>query len=422
MTTTRQMTTVLLLLAGAAGTCAGGGAIKSADELFARGDVEEARLKYEATLKSTPDACKIIEKLGFASFLTRRYDTALRCFKRVAQLVPDEAELMDKYSAYCSYLKGDYLSCAEILKRREVEYLNREQVEYFVKHPPYQIRARAPKTVLPFVKSDPLPVVQIEINRKKALAFLDSGQPQIFVDPDFAKTNNITAISKQVIKGFAGGKQKTVSFASVQSIRIGDITVEDTPAWLVNTRTYSKAFGVTIDAVIGTEFLMQFLPTLDYPHAQLVLRGKTEANAREIKDVKAAARIPFVKDGIHFMYAPCYLNGKGPTMMYFDSGFGDTEGASVLMFCRLAEFGFPTPKGKVRFRGGGGAADLGGRFSIRELRVGTIIRRDQQAIHHVGEDKMFSCPGYEPVGLIGHNFLKDFKWTIDFDNGVFIFE
>jgi hypothetical protein len=199
--------------------------------------------------------------------------------------------------------------------------------------------------------------------------------------------------------------------------------LREVPAWLVGThaKAYSKAFGVTIDAIIGTELLMQFLPTLDYPGGQLILRVKNKRNAREVEAMKGVSRTSFVKDGIHFIYSQCYLNGKGPTMMYFDSGLGDAKGASVLMVRGFNDFGFSEPKGKVAIQRGGGVANLGGYFTIDELRVGDIVCTNQKAIYHGGEGKLFSCPGYEPKGLIGHNFLKQFKWTIDFDNRLFLF-
>ena len=90
------------------------------------------------------------------------------------------------------------------------------------------------------------------------------------IDSDFAKENSITPFTQGDVKGFAGGKTGAVSFGTVESISLGDITIRNVPVWILPLKAISSDFGRRIDGILGTEVLMQFLPTLDLEYHQIL--------------------------------------------------------------------------------------------------------------------------------------------------------
>ena len=397
---------------------------KAADDLFTQGYFKEAQERYETLSQSSPDNAEILHRLGSIRFFEGEFQKAIPYFRKVADLDPSKKKPMLAYTACACYLQKDYSNALKALKETgPVNLLNIEQVAYLAEHPPYSIDSPVDRTVVPFNKAALLPVIPIEVNSRKIFVLVDTGAVQLIIDSEHAKENGIKPIAQQTVQGAAGGKEAPVSFAVVEAVTLGEIKVRDVPVMLAETRRFSKDFGVEINGILGTELLMQFLPTLDYPNGELILRIRNEQNKAAIANTKAKVRIPFIIDGIHAMYAQCRINGKSPVLMYFDSGLADTHGASlVLTGAALADLGIAKPTEFEEGEGLGGA--VRSRYvDIDKVSVGNLIRTGQKATYQQGvEGTLLTYAGYKTYGIISHHFLRHYRWTIDFDNRVFLFD
>jgi hypothetical protein len=395
-----------------------------ADEAYEQGDFAAARPQYEAALAAVPHDARLHERLAFIDFFTCRYPEAIAGFAAVAQADPSRRDLMLAYTTFAQYLTGDYAGVVTTMETLgPVNVLNVDQVRAMSHQPPYRIEpGAADQVVLPFLQSDPLPVVEIEVNSHEASVLIDTGAAQLILDPEFANEVAVKPTSSQEVRGFAGGTSAPVSYGMAQSVSLGGIGMGNVPVWVLPTRTFSPDLGRRIDGVLGTEVLMQFLPTLAYRDAQLVLRLKTEENRAAVRTAKAGAIVPFIIDGIHYMYGPCYINGKGPALTYFDSGMADDHGAALrLSGAALDDLHLSRPALSERGVGGGGAFEYG-YVDIESIRVGSLVQHGLKATYSGGEGSLLSAAGYKKYGLLSHNFLKHYNWTIDFERREFRFD
>ena len=62
-----------------------------------------------------------------------------------------------------------------------------------------------------------------------------------------------------------------------------------------------------------------------------------------------------------------------------------------------------------------------GYFPIVSLGLGTLIQEDLIGEYSPGNSESYRGNGFIQDGLISHQFLRKYAWTIDFDEMEFIF-
>ena len=393
-------------------------ALKKVDGLYAQGQFDTARVQYEVVLARTPNDPHVIERLGFIHFFKGEYPRAIERFQEVIRLHPPRRRLMLAYTAFAHYHLRHYSQVVEIMGEvGNLNLLNAEQLRLLAAEAPYRIESKTRTATIPFLQVDPLPVIRIRVNSRPIDVLIDTGAAQLVLDPEFAREAGIGPVSRQGVAGAAGGKTAAVAYGMAGSVSLGRVSLRNVPVWILPTRGFSEGFGSTIQGILGTEILRQFLPTLDFPGKQLVLRPRGTALRRTPRTL-----VPFLIDGIHYLYAPCVLNDGEPVLMNFDSGLADDQGAALdLSGAALGELGIPKPDLTHHGLGGGGAFTYG-YADVDSVRVGDLVQRKIRATYTGREGHLVSPAGYKHYGLVSHNFLKHYRWTIDFDKRVFLFE
>lgn len=396
--------------------------MKKADDLYRQGCFDSARTEYETALKSTPDDYQLFARLGFICFFKGEYPKAVEYFQRSSKLGYPQQKLMLAYTVLAHYNAKHYSEVVAVMTAMggTISGVNIEQMRLLAKRTPYRIESRTDTTIIPFEQVDPLPVIPIKVNSSNLHVMIDTGADQLIIDSEFAEENGIHPVSKQIVKGFAGGKAGDVSYGMVDEVSLGDMTIRDVPVWILPTRRFSEGSVRTINGILGIRELMQFVPTLDYPGKRLVLRLKDSAKPTGTRGAQIA--VPFIMDGLQSMYSQCSINNKGPVLMYFDSGLADDQGASlVLTGAALSDLGIPKPKITEQGIGGGGETKFG-YVQIDSVAVSNMVQHKLKAQFQGIEGTLEAAAGYKSYGLLSHNFLKHYRWTIDFDNRLFLFD
>src|SRR6202011_4671250 len=113
---------------------------------------------------------------------------------------------------------------------------------------------------IPFVLTDPLPVVRATINGKSALLVLDTGGGA--VDLTLAGAKRLGVASHVAGIGiFAGGKRAEMRSGRIRQVALGGLTVLSVTSMV--TAEPLRLAGRDIDGSIGTIFLRHFLSTID---------------------------------------------------------------------------------------------------------------------------------------------------------------
>jgi len=351
------------------------------------------------------------------------------------------------------YRRNDFFHAARALqglgaedaaKLRNYSTLNVAKLESFRDDDPYRFeRDAGESTRLPFIQSDPLPVVTVRINGGPEVAFfIDTGGSELLLDSEFAGELGVKAMGS--VQGtFSGGEHAQVQNGRVDSLTLGAWTLRNIPIGMIPLRGMSATFNVKqINGCIGTNVLYQFFPTIDYRTHELILRKKTAANvkrfdiagappeppgAKRSKQTKTPAAaagttngavIPIWMAGDHFMVAWGRVNSQPLSLYFVDSGLA---GAGVkLAESVIHQAGIQLDESKAEAGQGGGGTLKIIPYTVNEFSVGPIKEQNVAGLYD-GPFPWENAFGFHLSGMFGSDFLKNYAVTFDFINMRIIF-
>jgi hypothetical protein len=234
------------------------------------------------------------------------------------------------------------------------------------------------------------------VNGGDSVYFLiDTGGPEVVLDKTFA-----AKLGLESIKGGQGtlaqGKKATVEYSRIASLQLGDFLVKNVP---VNVLPLPELNGYKLSGIIGTELLYHFLPTLDYPGGQLILRRKSAA---DFHPPKAAIVVPFWLAGDHFMVAWGQVN-QTPELLFVDTGFAG--GGFLCPASTLKEAAI-----SVERKDGQPVAP----FVVDALALGDAHGQKIDGLTGVFPPSLENQFGFRIGGLISHQFFVPYAVTFDF--------
>ena len=219
--------------------------------------------------------------MGRIGLLSNRLDDAQKWLEKAITLQPENADpkvmlaeafyRRDDFQKAAASLKGVDVSSNKLV-REQYPTLNIAMLESFKGQTPYELKGDGTSTRVKFVKTDPLPVINVRVNGGKEVTFfIDTGGSEVTLDTDFAKELGIPQFG--AVQGtFSGGQHAEVQLGRIESLTLGERTIKNVPTAMLPLRQLSDGFGVKqIDGIIGTTLFYHFLTTMDYPHGELVL-------------------------------------------------------------------------------------------------------------------------------------------------------
>ncbi|HBG5344650.1 TPA: aspartyl protease family protein [Clostridioides difficile] len=403
--------------------------LEYAQTLFTLGDITEAQEILKPLLDSKKPSGDAIYLSSQIEYLNGNYAQAEKLCNTLIKEYPDkfkekaEDKLALIYYQTNQYQKAEKLSSTdgkvnnyllEMMKAFEDKQAN--QIDWNGKN----------ETVIPFVTTDPLPVIPVEINGKRINAIIDSGAPMFVVDEKIAKEIGIKEASDNESE-FAGGNTAKTGFGQADSLTIGDVNMKNIPVMLGPFGGFEdglKAYK-DIHGILGTSILKEFVPTMDYPSGQLVLRPRNEVGRNNLNKMlandKILEEIPFTLASVHFMFGKGSVNQKKNLNYFIDSGLGDEKGAGIILPKETMDsLGIPMPELKKAEEGKGG---MGGsdfkeaHFGLSSYGLGNLQMKNRLGYYFTGGVLDYDeSVGFFQDGLISHHYLKNYKWSIDFDS------
>jgi predicted aspartyl protease len=364
---------------------------------FATGDLDTARRELEST---QDESAGTLELLARISYMQGRYDTAISQLHRVVRA--SRLNRLRRYRAHrhlslAYFQTNQYDMAASLPLRDSLTRLMRS----FAAEPYRTTWNGGQQTAVPFLQKEDweLPRVGLQTGGTDLIAKIDTGGDLLSVPWTVAKQLGIDPVATS-IGWYAGGKHARTGYGVLPEIELGDVTIEDVPISINNLDT----------PVVGTGLLRQFLPTVDYPGGKLVLERRRAA----VKD-----GIPFLLAGVHLLVVFGSVNGKTMPLLV-DSGLEvSNNGCFLAPDSTLEATGIEVPATeKVSGMGGAGTTKLEiGEFNVDELRLGTATMHDAIGLTGIFPKQLSraSTIGFPIGGLVSHNFLRAYKWTIDFD-------
>lgn len=432
--------------------------IAQADHLFQSGSFGEAQRAYADIAAQDPKDFHAASQLGHIALLSNKLDDAEPWLRKALDLKHGDADAKIML-AETLYRKNDFFHAARALqglspddaKLKNYLTLNEAKLESFRDEDPYKFeRDAGESTRLPFIKSDPLPVVNVRVNGGGDVAFfIDTGGSELLLDSEFARELNVKPMSS--VEGtFSGGQHAQVESGRVDSLTLGSWTLRNIPVGMIPLRSMSSGFGVKqINGCIGTNVLYQFLSTIDYRTGELILRKKNAANLKRFdaaggpsgapgvgrrsggrntqpKNPPGANNtavtngivVPMWMAGDHFMVAWGRVNTQPISLFFVDSGLA---GAGVkLAESAIQQAGIHLDESKATEGQGGGGMLKIIPYTVAQFTVGEIMEQNVPGLYD-GPFPWENEFGFHLAGMFGSDFLKHYAVTFDFTNMRIIF-
>ena len=359
------------------------------------------------------------------AYLSGRYEEAEHLFGAALARDPENRRALAGL-IFTYYQTNRYARCLELPEevREKIQIPHMDMMLAFEGEEPYRAAWRGgPRTEVPFLVADPLPVVEVEIDGHKVTALIDTGGDAFILDPEIADSLGIEIVAS-MMGMFGGGMEAEVGFAKADSLTLGGVTLHSVPLSVLPTRGFVLG-GHKIGGILGTGVLKQFLSTLDYPNDRLILRERSgEASGAFDTEVRGSVEdeVPFYLHSTHFLMAKGSLNGYDGLVFHIDSGLAG-EAAFSATELTLEYVGIPTPEVAVHENvvGGGGGGFAIGSFPVETLGLGNLVQTDLIGSFGAQPPASYRMLGFIQDGLVSHNFLRQYAWTIDFERMRMVF-
>lgn len=398
--------------------------IDSANKLFQAGKFAEAGKIYSKIIAQNPKNFSATFGLGRIALLSNKLDDAQKWLEKAITLQPGDVDSKamlaeafyrrDDFQKAAAALKGVDVSSSKLI-REQYPTLNVAKLESFKGQTPYELQGSGTSTHVKFVKTDPLPIVNVRVNGGKEVTFfIDTGGSEVVLDADFAKELGVTQFGS--VQGtFSGGQNAEVQLGRIESLTLGDWTIKNVPTAMLPLRQLSEGFGVKqINGIIGTTLFYHFLTTMDYPHGELVLRRKDAQTLEQFKKSPGKRiAVPIWMAADHFMVGWGRVETIPPSLLFVDTGL---MGAGVkLAESVIKEAGIKLEEDKAAEGFGGGGKLKIVPYTVHQLSFGDIKEENVQGVYD-GPFPWENSFGFYLAGMVGHEFFRPYAITFDFQN------
>jgi predicted aspartyl protease len=345
---------------------------------FQAGDFPAAEALYRAALRDAPENSTLLLRLGTIALYKNDLDEAEQ-FARAADMGIEIHAEVDALLAQVQH--------------------RRERARAIVSMPRGEAR-------IPFSEFEPLPLVQAAVNGQDAFFLLDTGAPEIALDPAFARELGIETTSAG--DGiFAGGKRAPIFAGIIERFSIGGVELEGAE---MITKASIRALpffpGKRIDGIIGTRFFAHFLTTIDYPQKQIVLRPRDS----ELPE-PAITSAPMWFVGDHYLFMRAQINDAPEQLFLIDTGLA---GTGLLLNKEAIDAAGISLRDD---RSGGGVGAAGAvrvvPFVADSVRLAGVVTRDVSGVYTPDGSPMGIFP-FATGGLLSQACFESHAITLDF--------
>jgi predicted aspartyl protease len=251
----------------------------------------------------------------------------------------------------------------------------------------------------------PLILVPARVNGEGIYDFiLDTGAGTSLLTPELAARLGVETIESKEGMG-AAGKVK-VSLGRVASLAVGDASAEGVEVAITNeVERIGAALGAHVDGVVGYNFLKDFAMTVDYGANNLRLARDAP---EEMGDARARIKFRLANAAKPLVLVPALVEGAGEFQFALDTGASTTVISPDLAQAAGLHI---TPVPEMTGAGGTMHASVG---EIESLSVGgaRVENLTVMVVEFLG--MLSQIVGAKLDGIIGYNYLREFKVGIDY--------
>jgi predicted aspartyl protease len=260
----------------------------------------------------------------------------------------------------------------------------------------------------------PLILLPVRVNGDGPFEFiLDTGAGTSLLSSDLAKKLNIKIISTK--EGQSAGGKISVSLAKVDSLAVGQVKLDDVDVGIVDLGNIAKTIGTKIDGDVGYNFLKHFRITIDYHNCEIRF-DEPRRIERLGRSSKTEVPMRLASLAKPLLLVQVHANGHGPFQFAIDSGTSTTAIAPEL----AQQLGLEgSPVGPLTTGGSQVNVTAG---TLESFQVGRARIDDLVVVVADFFSMLSQAVGARLDGIIGYNFLRNFRVVIDYPGEKFRLE
>jgi predicted aspartyl protease/thioredoxin-like negative regulator of GroEL len=272
-----------------------------------------------------------------------------------------------------------------------------------------------------YLGSDRRPYVQLKVNGRDALFVIDTGSGFTVVSQDAAKRLGISEISRGGNSQGVGGTGKfDIVYGLIRSLNLGDLKVRMIPCFIRPFHgTDERPAEERADGFIGLSILSHFITELDYKEKKMSLDRNFERPipATALPDTTV---IPFRTTQNGLISIETVFDGSYAVNSILDSGASST--AISLAAVERLNMRDRIIKGQTAsVIGAAGITNNVEMLFIRNCGVADLKQSNLRALI-LDFGAINETSGFEQSGILGGDFLRHFRVTIDFPRTQVLFQ
>ncbi len=265
-------------------------------------------------------------------------------------------------------------------------------------------------TSIPFELIGNRPVVKMHVNgRQEPLRFvLDTGSGITVVSEETAKRLKIKPIARGgFARGIGGDGKFEIVYGLLRQVDIGDVELKNVPVYL---RKFHQDGNNRVDGYIGLALISKFLTTIDYG-AQTFTLTRRESDTRDFREKKENS-LPLRLTSSGFLSGEVQVPGvEGPLNFIVDTG----ASISVISDRVARDQAISKFENSERYRiiGSAGITEDVKTYLLPQITFGEHTRKGIMTVA-LDLDLINEASGFEQAGILGGNFLRNYRLTFDF--------
>ena len=280
----------------------------------------------------------------------------------------------------------------------------------------------AETAAVPFrLGTDRRPYIRVKVNGREALFVIDTGSGFTVIAKDSAKRLGVSEISRGgKSQAFGGDGKFEIVYGLIKSLELEGTKIKSVPCYIQHLHySYNAPQDEKADGYIGLSVLSHFLTQLDYKENVLRLDGDRAADG-SFAALPSATVIPFRRTQNGLISIETEVNGSQRINAILDSGASST----VISAAAVERFKMRDSiiKGQtVKVFGAAGVTNDVELLFLRHCRVADLQQSNMRALV-LDFGAINETSGFEQSGILGGDFLRNFRVTIDFSRALLAFQ
>ena len=267
---------------------------------------------------------------------------------------------------------------------------------------------------IPFrLGSDRRPYIKIKVNGRDALFVVDTGSGFMVISKDAAKRLGVSEIARGgKSQGIGGDGKFQIVYGLLNSLQLGGIKVKQIPCFIRSFHgTDERPAEERADGFIGLSILSHFLTELDYKDNRMILDRDVSRPLPTVATPDVTV-IPFRTTQNGLISIETEFDDSNPINVILDSGASST--AISLVAVERHKMHNQIIKGQTaNVIGAAGITNNVQMVFIRNCRVADLKQSNLRALV-LDFGAINETSGFEQSGILGGDFLRHFRVTIDF--------